>query len=422
MAVAISAEELSKQYRIGQYRAAYGTLRDSVTLGLKRLRDTGHIHEPAETIWALKDVSFEAKEGEVVGIIGPNGAGKSTLLKILTRITSPTSGRAEIRGRVGSLLEVGTGFHPELTGRENIYLNGSILGMNRKEINKNFDAIVDFSGIGKFIDTPVKRYSSGMYVRLAFSVAAHFEPEVLIVDEVLAVGDADFQRRSLGRMESIGGSGRTVLFVSHNLQGILQLCDRAILLQKGEVAMDGPTADVVGLYEQQSIGQTSEVVWNDPAEAPGDDLVRLQSVRVVDEDGSAINVADVRRPLGIEIAFSVLRAGRQPIVPKVKLYDQHGATAFNAMDVDGRWHEPQEPGDYVTTAWIPSNLLNEGRMTVDAEVMTIAAPKLIPHASARFVVSFHVYDPAEGDSARGRFTGQWKGVVRPLLEWTTEER
>jgi lipopolysaccharide transport system ATP-binding protein len=422
MAVAISAEALSKQYRIGQYRAAYGTLRDSVTLGLKRLRSTGHIHEPAETIWALKDVSFEANEGEVIGIIGPNGAGKSTLLKILTRITSPTNGRAEIRGRVGSLLEVGTGFHPELTGRENIYLNGSILGMNRKEITKNFDAIVDFSGIGKFIDTPVKRYSSGMYVRLAFSVAAHFEPEVLIVDEVLAVGDADFQRRSLGRMESIGGSGRTVLFVSHNLQGILQLCDRAILLQKGEVAMDGPTADVVGLYEQQSIGQTSEVVWNDPAEAPGDDLVRLQSVRVVDDDGSTVNVADVRRPVGIEICFSVLRSGREPIVPKAKVYDQHGATAFNAMDVNPRWHEPQEPGEYVTTAWIPANLLNEGRMTVDADIMTIASPKLVPHASARFVVSFHVYDPAEGDSARGRFTGQWKGVVRPLLEWTTEER
>jgi lipopolysaccharide transport system ATP-binding protein len=192
MSVAISAEGLSKQYRIGQYRAAYGTLRDSVAAGVRRFR-TGHIHEPAETIWAIKDVSFEASEGDVVGIIGPNGAGKSTLLKILTRITTPTEGRAEIRGRVGSLLEVGTGFHPELTGRENIYLNGSILGMSRREINRNFDAIVDFSGVDKFIDTPVKWYSSGMYVRLAFSVAAHFEPEVLIVDEVLAVGDADFQ-------------------------------------------------------------------------------------------------------------------------------------------------------------------------------------------------------------------------------------
>jgi lipopolysaccharide transport system ATP-binding protein len=422
MALSITADGLSKEYRIGQYRAAYGTLRDSMAAAVRRVRATGHIHEPAETIWALNDVSFEAREGEVIGIIGPNGAGKSTLLKILTRITTPTKGRAEIRGRVGSLLEVGTGFHPELTGRENIYLNGSILGMTRREIDRNFDAIVDFSGVEKFIDTPVKRYSSGMYVRLAFSVAAHFEPEVLIVDEVLAVGDADFQRRSLGRMESIGGEGRTVLFVSHNLQGILQLCDRAILLQKGEVAMDGPTADVVGLYEQQSIGQTSERVWHDDAEAPGNDVIRLASVRVVDEDGSTITVADVRRPVGIEIGFRVLKETRWPIVPKVKLYDQHGATAFNAIDVSTRWNDPPEPGEYAATAWIPANLLNEGRMTVDADIVTIASPKLIPHASARLAVSFHVYDPVEGDSARGRFTGQWKGVVRPLLEWTTEER
>jgi lipopolysaccharide transport system ATP-binding protein len=420
MTAAVSAEGLSKQYRIGQYKPAYGTLRDSVAAGVRRLR-TGHIHDPAETIWAIKDVSFEANEGEVVGIIGPNGAGKSTLLKILTRITTPTKGRAEIRGRVGSLLEVGTGFHPELTGRENIYLNGSILGMKRREINRNFDAIVDFSGVGKFIDTPVKWYSSGMYVRLAFSVAAHFEPEVLIVDEVLAVGDADFQRRSIGRMESIGGAGRTVLFVSHNLQGILQLCDRAILLQQGQVVMDGPTADVVALYEQQTIGQSSEVVWEGEANAPGNDLVRLQSVRIVDEDGSTITVADVRRTVGIEIAFRVQTHG-DPVVPKLKLYDQHGATAFNAMDVSERWHAALGPGEYVTTAWIPGNFLNEGRMSVDVDVVTIASPKLHPHASARQVVSFHVYDPAEGDSARGLFTGQWRGVVRPLLEWTTEER
>jgi lipopolysaccharide transport system ATP-binding protein len=420
MSVAISAEGLSKRYRIGQYRPAYGTLRDSISAGVRRLR-TGHIHEPAETIWAIKDVSFEAGEGEVIGIIGPNGAGKSTLLKILTRITTPTHGRAEIRGRVGSLLEVGTGFHPELTGRENVYLNGSILGMNRREINRNFDAIVEFSGVGKFIDTPVKWYSSGMYVRLAFSVAAHFEPEVMIVDEVLAVGDAEFQRRSLGRMERIGGAGRTVLFVSHNLQAILQLCDRAILLQEGQVVMDGPTADVVALYEQHTIGQAPEVVWGDETDAPGDDLVRLQSVRIVDEEGSTIKVADVRRPVGIEISFRIQRLG-DAVVPKIKLYDQHGATAFNALDVSSRWHDPSEPGEYVATAWIPANFLNEGRTSIDVDIVTIASPKLLPHASSRQAVSFHAYDPAEGDSARGLFTGQWRGVVRPLLDWTTEER
>jgi lipopolysaccharide transport system ATP-binding protein len=420
MSVAISVEGLSKQYRIGQYQAAYGTLRDSVVHSVRRLR-SGHLHEPPERIWALRDVSFEAQEGEVLGIIGPNGAGKSTLLKILSRITTPTEGRAEIRGRVGSLLEVGTGFHPELTGRENIYLNGAILGMRRSEITRKFDAIVDFSGIEKFIDTPVKRYSSGMFVRLAFSVAAHFEPEIMIVDEVLAVGDADFQRRSLGRMESIGQSGRTVLFVSHNLQGILQLCNRAILLQHGRAVLDGPTPEVVARYEEQTMGTGSEVVWDDPETAPGNDLVRLESARIVDHDGLPANTVDVREPVGVEIGFRVLSYGK-PIVPKIKVFDQHGAICFNAMDVSPRWHDPTAPGGYLATAWIPRHLLNEGRHAVDVEIVTIASPKLIPHASAHQIVVFHVYDHAEGDSARGLFTGQWKGVVRPLLEWTCEER
>ena len=420
MTVVVAAEGLSKRYRIGQHKAAYGTLRDSVVHQVRRFR-SGHLHEPAEEIWAIKDVSFEARDGEVLGVIGPNGAGKSTLLKILTRITTPTAGRAEIRGRVGSLLEVGTGFHPELTGRENIYLNGSILGMKRSEISRNFDAIVDFSGVAKFIDTPVKRYSSGMFVRLAFSVAAHFEPEIMIVDEVLAVGDADFQRRSMGRMESIGDSGRTVIFVSHNLQGILQLCDRAILLEKGHVVRSGATPDVVAYYEQQTIGMGPEVAWTDPATAPGDELVRLESVRIVDEDGSSTSTADVRRPLGIEIAFCVLADGK-PIVPKARVLDQHGAICFNVMDVSSRWHEPTPPGEYVATAWIPPNLLNEGRISVDVDVVTVASPKLIPHASAYQAVACHVYDTGEGDSARGLFSGQLRGAVRPLLDWTLEER
>jgi lipopolysaccharide transport system ATP-binding protein len=419
MATAIKVEGLSKQYRIGQLQPAYGTLRDSLTHGVKRLR-SGHLHEPPELIWALRDVSFEAQEGEVVGIIGPNGAGKSTLLKILTRITTPTEGRAEIRGRVGSLLEVGTGFHPELTGRENIFLNGSIVGMTRREIARNFDAIVEFSGVEKFIDTPVKRYSSGMFVRLAFSVAAHFEPEIMIVDEVLSVGDADFQRRSIGRMESIGDSGRTVLFVSHNLQGIMQLCDRTILLGDGKIVREGPTHEVVAYYEEQAMGTTAQLVWDDPDEAPGNDLVRLQGVRVIDEAGELATTVDVRHPVGIQISFEVLREGR-PIVPKIKVLDQHGAICFNAIDLDPSWHDPTSPGEYVATAWIPPNLLNEGRHAVDVDVVTIASPKLVPHASAFQAVAFHVYDPAEGDSARGLFQGQWRGVVRPVLEWTTEE-
>ena len=419
MPVAVRAEGLSKKYRLGQLRPAYGTLRDSIANRAKRIKG-GHLAEPIEEIWALRDVSFVAREGEVLGIIGANGAGKSTLLKVLTRITAPTSGRAEIRGRVGSLLEVGTGFNPELTGRENIFLNGSILGMKRHEIIRNFDAIVEFSGVEKFIDTPVKRYSSGMFVRLAFSVAAHFEPEVMIVDEVLAVGDADFQRRSMGRMEDIGDSGRTVLFVSHNLQGILQLCDRAILLQDGCVVLDGPTHEVVAVYEEQAMGASAQVVWEDSTDAPQNDLIRLRSVRVVDPDEKTATTLDVRNPIGIEIGFSVLRHGN-PVVPKIKLLDQHGGICFNAMDVCARWHDPTPPGDYLATAWIPENLLNEGRHAVDVELVTVVSPRLLVHAAAHQIVAFHVYDPAEGDSARGFFTGQWRGVVRPLLEWTYEE-
>ncbi len=419
MPPAISAEGLSKQYRIGQFQPAYGTLRDSIMNNVRRLR-SGHLHDPPREIWALRDASFEAREGEVIGIIGPNGAGKSTLLKILTKITWPTAGRAEIRGRVGSLLEVGTGFHPELTGRENIYLNGAILGMKRSEITRKLDQIIDFSGVEKFMDTPVKRYSSGMFVRLAFSVAAHFEPDIMVVDEVLAVGDADFQRRSLGRMESLGESGRTVLFVSHNLHAVLQLCDRAMLLQDGQITREGSTHDVVAYYEEQTVGSGSRVVWDDLADAPGNELVRLRSVRVVDEDGAPSGTIDVRHPIGIEIAFRVLREGR-PVVPKIKVLDQHGAICFNALDVSPRWNEPTPPGDYTTTAWVPSNLLNEGRHSVDVDIVTLASPKLIPHASVYKIVAFHVFDPAEGDSARGLYGGEFRGVVRPLLEWTYEE-
>jgi lipopolysaccharide transport system ATP-binding protein len=417
MAVAIEVEGLSKRYRIGELQAAYGTLRESMTHAAKRL--TGQEHRPGqEEIWALRDVSFELDEGKALGIIGRNGAGKSTLLKILTRITTPTSGRAEIRGRVGSLLEVGTGFHPELTGRENIYLNGAILGMKRREIRSKLPEIAEFSGVEKFLDTPVKRYSSGMHVRLAFSVAAHFEPEIMLVDEVLSVGDAEFQARCLGRMEDLGATGRTVVFVSHQLQAVAQLCDRAILLEDGRVVLDGPSADVVAQYLQSVTRTTSSLSWEGDS-APGDDLVRLLSARVVDERRETVESLDVREPVGIELAFRVLRGG-PPVVPKIKL-KTGGDIAFNAMDVDPRWHEPSPPGDYVATAWLPGNYLNEGLVTVDAAICSIDSPKLHHHVSVHDAFSFHVFDPLEGDSSRGTFTGQWKGVVRPLLEWTYEE-
>jgi lipopolysaccharide transport system ATP-binding protein len=418
--IAITADGLGKRYLLGQYQAAYGTLRDSLAAGMHRLtsRPDGSGRHRRQEIWALRDVSFEVEEGEVLGFVGRNGAGKSTLLKILTRITTPTEGRAEIRGRVGSLLEIGTGFHPELTGRENIFLNGAILGMKRREIARKLPEIVEFSGIGQFIDTPVKRYSSGMYVRLAFSVAAQLEPEILLVDEVLAVGDAEFRRRCLDRMEDLSSSGRTVLFVSHNMQAVVQLCDRAIMLDGGSIVREGKSDEVVAYYLQSGLGIGSEVVWSDDR-APGDDLVRLRSVRVVHQDGSLAQSVDVRRPVGIEIAFHVLRSGGEPVFPKIKVLDKQGAVAFNAMDTDPRWSRPLTPGDYISTAWIPGNFLNEGLVSVSAAVCSLGMPKLHHRAVASPAVSFHVHDPGEGDTARGPFLGQWKGAVRPLLVWTT---
>jgi lipopolysaccharide transport system ATP-binding protein len=420
MAVAITAEGVSKRYRIGELQSAYGTLRDSLSTGARRLLRFEHRpHE--QDMWALKDVSFELGEGGVLGVIGRNGAGKSTLLRILTRITSPTEGRVTIRGRVGSLLEVGTGFHPELTGAENVYLNGSVLGMKRKEIAQKFPDIVEFAGVEQFIDTPVKRYSSGMSVRLAFAVAAHLEPEILLVDEVLAVGDAEFQRRCLGRMEDMSQSGRTVVFVSHQMQALSQLCDRAIQLEKGRIVNDGPAGEVVANYLQSVGGTGSSRSWPDIETAPGDASVRLRSARVVDAESELVDAVDVREPVGIEIGFTVRRA-ILPIFPKIKVFDREGNVAFNAMDTSSRWREPTPAGEYVATAWIPGNLLNEGVTTVEIAVVSLAGMKLFPRATVHDAVSFHVQDPAEGDTARGLFTGQWKGVVRPLLEWTSEER
>ena len=340
-------------------------------------------------------------DGEVLGIIGRNGAGKSTLLKILTRITTPTEGRAEIRGRVGSLLEVGTGFHPELTGRENVFLNGSMLGMKRREIQRKFHEIVEFAGVEKFIDTPVKRYSSGMYVRLAFAVAAHLEPEILLVDEVLAVGDAEFQRRCLGRMEDLGESGRTVLFVSHNMQAIAQLCDRTILLDDGRVVRDGPSADVVAYYLQAGHGTGSTRRWDDADDAPGDDLVRLRSVRV-----SSRTATRSTRPMsairsGSRSASRVLRHGDAGL-PEDQGLRPAGRRRFNALDTSPRWHDSAPPGEYVSTAWIPANLLNEGLDHGRRRgSCSLGAPKLHPHAG-----EFHAVVLPRLRPGRGRL-GPW---------------
>jgi lipopolysaccharide transport system ATP-binding protein len=417
MAAAIEVQGLSKKYRLGEYHAAYGTLRESLVHAGRRL--TGREHRAAtKEIWALFDVSFQVPEGQVLGVIGRNGAGKSTLLKILTRIAAPTSGRAEIRGRVGSLLEVGTGFNQELTGRENVYLNGAILGMKRREIERRFDDIVEFSGVEQFIDTPVKRYSSGMYVRLAFAVAAHLEPEILFVDEVLSVGDAEFQRRCLGRMEELANTGRTVVFVSHALPAVAQLCDRAIWIDSGRLVGDGGAAETIANYLHQTHSSGTERVWSEDT-APGNDLAKILAIRVLPHDGMPPGVVDVRRPVQVEIVFKVLREGK-PLFPKIKVLDEEGAVAFNAMDTDERWLQQSPPGEYVSRASIPGNLLNEGSVIVEAAVCSLDFPKLQHHAAVYEAVSFEVLDPGDGDSARGRFSGQWRGVVRPLLDWTCE--
>jgi lipopolysaccharide transport system ATP-binding protein len=419
MAIAIDAQGVSKKYRIGEMQAAYGTLRESLSHAGKRMIGREHHTARKQEIWALKDISFQVPEGQVLGVIGRNGAGKSTLLKVLTRITTPTSGRVEIRGRVGSLLEVGTGFHAELTGRENIYLNGAILGMKRREIDQRFDAMVEFSGVEKFIDTPVKRYSSGMYVRLAFSVAAHLEPEIMLVDEVLSVGDAEFQRRCLGRMEELGSAGRTVLFVSHQLSAIAQLCDRALQINGGKIVQDGPPADVIAQYLHQTHSAGVERTWPSEEAAPGNDLAKIMSVRVLPHEGMPPGIMDVRHPIGIEIVFRVLKWGK-PVFPKIKVLDRESTIAFNAMDIDERWRANSPPGEYVATAWIPGNLLNEGAVSAEVAICSIDFPKLEHHAAVYEAVSFEVLDAGEGDTARGVFGGQWRGVVRPLLEWTVE--
>lgn len=420
-AIAIRTRHLRKQYRIGAAKGAftYVTLRDTIADAVSSAfrRGTGG---PVPHVWALDGVDLEVAAGDVLGLIGRNGAGKSTLLKILSRITRPTEGTADLFGRVGSLLEVGTGFHPELTGRENIYLNGAILGMRRGEIRRKFDAIVDFSGVSQFIDTPVRHYSSGMYVRLAFAVAAHLEPEILLVDEVLAVGDAAFQRQCLGKMQDVSRSGRTVIFVSHNMPAITRLCSRAVLLASGKIVDDGPADAVVARYLASELGTTARREWVDASTAPGNDAVKLRRVRVIDESGQAAESIDVRKPVGIEIAFEILEQ-KHRFVPGITLTSGEGNPIFTAIDTDPMWREPQPRGIYTSTAWIPGNLLNEGMVSVAVALGTFApGGKTVRQAQANDVVAFQVVDPGEGGSARGDYPGVWTAPVRPLLRWTLE--
>jgi lipopolysaccharide transport system ATP-binding protein len=411
--VAIRAEKLSKLYHIGPQARFQRSLRETLTDALNgacrvlsaRNRAPSLEADGAECLWALKDVSFEVKTGEVVGIIGRNGAGKSTLLKVLSRITEPTDGWVEMLGRVGSLLEVGTGFHADLTGRENIFLNGAILGMKRAEIRRKFDEIVAFAEVEPFIDTPVKRYSSGMYVRLAFAVAAHLEPEILIVDEVLSVGDLAFQKKCLGRIGEIGREGRTILFVTHNLVSVNALCQRAILLEKGRLVRDDKAPAVVAEYIALNRTAAGEAVWSSPAEAPGTDKLRLRAVRIV-SDGRVGNDVNITSEVTVEMDYWVLRPGLN-VAPSIHLLDKLGTTVL----CTGTDSIIPPPGLFRARCTIPANFLNDGLYSISA-LLVLDSARI--EVQAEQVISFTVHETPD---ARSEYLGTVLGTVRPRLPW-----
>ncbi|HSR31158.1 MAG TPA: ABC transporter ATP-binding protein [Anaerolineae bacterium] len=408
---AIRAEHLGKRYRIGGPQSSYKTLREAlvstVTAPSRWLKGGGRA---PSTFWALDDVTFEVRKGEAVGIIGRNGAGKSTLLKILSRITRPTRGSVELFGRVSALLEVGTGFHGELTGRENVFLNGAILGMRRQEIMRKFDQIVDFAGVDKFLDTPVKYYSSGMYVRLAFAVAAHLEPEILVVDEVLAVGDAEFQKKCLSKMGSAANEGRTVLFVSHNMSAIQDLCRSAFWLDRGRVVFSGDARTTVAAYLSKHAQERKEQRWDDLASAPGNETVRVVYAAIRAEKGHEPNFWTVETPL--RLTFQIFnRRPDLPLYMNFHVYNQQGVCVFDTASARGR-----QPGGIVEgTCHIPGNLLNDGTYSV----------RFMAHYQGTFGVIvddalvFEINDA--GREGQGNYDyGKWAGIVRPNLEWTVQ--
>lgn len=406
----IEIQGICKRYQLGGQRGGYLTLREE--LG-RLVRSLGKRSAKAPDFWALRDVSFDIQQGEAVGIIGRNGAGKSTLLKILSRITPPSDGRIVMRGRVASLLEVGTGFHPELTGRENIFLNGAILGMSRAEVRTKFDEIVAFAEVEKFLDTPVKRYSSGMYVRLAFAVAAHLEPEILVVDEVLAVGDAQFQKKCLGKMGEVAKGGRTVLFVSHNMAAINRLCSRAFLLEHGQLVESGEAAIVTSRYLRTDGGSMAQRFWADPTKAPGDATARLRTVRVL-QDGAVAETVDIRRPVQIEVDYW-LQLPQSKVTCFCAFMDDSGTLLFG--NGDGR-HEvastPREAGIYRHRLEVPGNLFAEGLVKVLIELCTVD-PSYHYHALEFDAVGFTVVDTGQEGSVRAAWGRVLPGVVRPAL-------
>lgn len=420
----IEVQNLSKLYRLGTVGAT--TLRESFDRWWHKARGEEHKlhpigHKPLmiepddpqvgpepNTLWALKDVSFSVNQGEIVGIIGRNGAGKSTLLKILSRITEPTKGKVEIHGRVASLLEVGTGFHPELTGRENIYLNGTILGMRKSEIDKKFDEIVSFAEIEKFINTPVKHYSSGMYVRLAFAVAAHLELEILLIDEVLAVGDATFQKKCLGRIGKITNEGRTVLFVSHNMIAVQSLCQRVLWVDAGRILAEDNARKVVMDYLKTNAPSTLEKVWDDVMAAPGNDAVRLHRVRISPDNGGPASKITVSTPIKLEFEYwNYIQNAHLNL--SLVLYDLQDVCIFNSVS-DA---EVFPTGLVSGVCHIPGNFLNDMEYRVR---VLIVKDTSVPLLDCENVAMFEVHDVER----QGNWYGKWVGAIRPKFKWTTQ--
>lgn len=413
----INVENLSKKYYINAGAANTATLRDVLTNLFRASRSDKEAEKVKEILWALKDISFTVDEGETLGIIGNNGAGKSTLLKVLSRITKPSSGNVELCGRVGSLLEVGTGFNQELSGRENIFLNGAILGMRREEIVQNFDKIVEFADVERFIDTPVKHYSSGMYMRLAFSIAAHLRPEILIVDEVLAVGDVNFQLKCLDKMEEIMNDGRTILFVSHSMSAVTRLCKRSIALKKGKIISQGPTQKVVDEYLNLSQRIAAEKDWQSE-EAPQNEVVRLIQCRMVNTAGKTCQSFQINEEIGIETTYEILE-DEHVLIPGFHILSQERLPLFAVQDVSPDWHrKARKRGVYTSTAWFTPNLFAEGHFIVDA-VFNTYLPENRVHIQEEDMLCFEILDPMDGTTARGDFKGVMPGMIRPVANWQT---